>query len=79
MDYGGIGLSTKREFPHKAIITFDIDIRTLNVDGTLGHDSLSDERLLKYNIGKKAEIKISGVSEADCVQNVKRRLEKLNE
>jgi len=78
MDYGGIDLS-KREFPHRAVITFDIDIRALNPDGSLGFDRLSDERLFKYNIGNKAEIRISGVSEADCVQNIKKRLEKLNE
>ena len=70
---------SKREVPHKAIITFDIDIRALNPDGSLDTDSLSDERLSKYNIGRKAEISISGVSEADCIQNVKKRLEKLNE
>ena len=78
MDYGRIDL-LKREVPHKAIITFGIDIRALNPDGSLESDSLSDERLFKYNIGQKAEIIISGVSEADCVQNVKTRSEKLNE
>ena len=78
MDYGRIDL-LKREVPHKAIITFDIDIRALNPDGGLESTSLSDERLLKYKIGQRAELIISGVSEADCVQNVKTRLEKLNE
>ena len=70
---------SKREVPHRAVITFGIDIRALNADGSSDVNSLSDERLSKYNIGKKAEISISGVSEADCIQNVKKRLEKLNE
>ena len=78
MDYGGIDLS-KRNIPHQATITFAIDIRSLTPDGDLSADSLSDQRLSKYNIGRKAEISISGVSEADCIQNVKRKLEKLNE
>lgn len=69
----------KRETPHQAIITFDIDIRALNIDGDVDASRLSDERLSKYNIGRKAEISISGVSEADCIKNVKTRLEKLNE
>jgi len=35
--------------------------------------------LSKYHIGRKAEISISGASEADCIKNVKTKLEKLNE
>jgi len=69
----------KRETPHQAKITFNLDIRPLNTNGDLDTNSLSDKRLSKYHIGRKAEITISGVSEADCIKNVKRRLEKLNE
>mgnify|MGYP005997681955 CR=1 FL=1 len=70
---------SKRETPHQATITFNVDIRALNSDGDLDTNSLSDERLSKYNIGRKAEISISGVSEADCIENVKTKLERLNE
>ena len=70
---------SKREIPHRAVITFDIDIRALNLDGGLDTSCVSDERLSKYNIGRKANVVISGVSEADCIKNVKRRLEKINE
>ena len=70
---------SKREVPHRAIITFGIDIRALDADGSADANSLSDQRLSKYNIGRKAEISISGVSEADCIKNVKTKLEKLNE
>jgi hypothetical protein len=69
---------SKRELPHTSVITFDIDIRPINPDNSLG-ESLSDERLLRYNLGKKAQINILGVSEADCIQNIKNKLEKLNE
>lgn len=69
---------SKRELPHVSVITFDIDIRPINPENSLG-ESLSDERLLKYNLGKKAQINILGVSEADCIQNIKSKLEKLNE
>jgi hypothetical protein len=69
---------SKRELPHTSVITFDINIRPINPDNSLG-ESLSDERLLKYNLGKKAQINILGVSEADCIQNIKNKLEKLNE
>jgi hypothetical protein len=78
VDYGGLDLS-KREAPHRAVINFNIDIRALDDNGSPEAFNLSDERLSKYNIGKRAEIMISGISEADCIQNVKRRLEKLNE
>ena len=71
MDYGRLDFVKTR--------SFDIDIRSLNVDGSSDVNSLSDERLSKYNIGRKAEISISGVSEADCIKNVKTKLEKLNE
>ena len=70
---------SKREVPHKAVITFDIDIRAVNLDGSLDTSCVSSERLSKYNIGRKAKVVISGVSEADCMKNVKRRLEKINE
>ena len=66
---------SKRELPHTSVITFDIDIRPINPDNSLG-ESLSDERLLRYNLGKKAQINILGVSEADCIQNIKNKLEK---
>jgi len=78
VDYGGLDLS-KREFPHRAVVNFDIDIRAINLDGDVDVVSLSDERLSKYNIGKRAELVISGVSEADCIKNLKQKLERLNE
>ena len=70
---------SKRNFPHRAIVTFNIDIRAINLDGDVDIVGLSDERLSKYNIGKKAEFTVSGGSEADCIKNVKTKLEKLNE
>lgn len=69
---------SKRNLPHKAIITFDIDVRAINADTTIS-EPISDERLLRYNMTKKAQIAITGTSEADCMQNIKNKLEKLNE
>ena len=69
---------SNRHLPHKAVITFDIKIMPINLDETLGVP-ISDKRLMKYHMGSQAQIAVSGVSEADCVQNVKNKLEKLNE
>jgi hypothetical protein len=69
---------SKRNLPHTALVTFDIDVRTINVDETVS-EPISDERLLRYNMTKKAQIVITGTSEADCIQNIKNKLEKLNE
>ena len=40
---------SKRNLPHTALITFDIDVRTINVDETVS-EPISDERLLRYNM-----------------------------
>ena len=69
---------SKRELPHTSVITFEIDIRPINPDNSMGN-VLSDERLSRYDIGKRAQISITGVSEADCIQKIKTKLEKLNE
>ena len=69
---------SKRNLPHTALITFDIDVRTINLDETVS-EPISDERLLRYNMTKRAQIVITGTSEAGCMQNIKITLEKLNE
>ena len=69
---------SKRDLPHTSVITFEIEIRPINPNNSVG-DPLSDERLLKYNMGRRAQISITGVSEAECVQKIKNKLEKLNE
>ena len=78
MDYGGVGLE-KRDLPHRAIVSFDVDLRAINLDDTVDSFRVSDKRLSKYNIGQKAQFTVTGVSEADCVENLKKRLEKLYE
>ena len=69
---------SKRNFPHVAVINFDIDIRAIDLRGDPA-SAISDERLLRYNMTKRAQIVITGTSEADCMQNIKNKLEKLNE
>ena len=69
----------KRDLPHRAVVTFDVDLRAINLDDTIDGVRVSDKRLSKYNIGQKAQFTVTGVSEADCVENLKKKLEKLNE
>lgn len=78
MDYGGLSLE-KRDLPHRAIVSFDVDLRAINLDDTVDSFRVSDKRLSKYNIGQKAQFTVTGVSEADCVENLKKKLEKLYE
>ena len=69
----------KRDLPHRAIVSFDVDLRAINLDDTVDSFRVSDKRLSKYNIGQKAQFTVTGVSEADCVENLKKKLEKLYE
>jgi hypothetical protein len=77
LDSGEVGLS-RAECPHHATITMKIDIRKMNSDGSLDHSVLGNESLRKYNMTTKAQICISGATEADCINNLKKMLEKLN-
>ena len=55
-----------------------IDIRKMNSDGSLDHQVLGNESLRKYNMSNKAQVCISGANEAECINNLKKMLEKLN-
>ena len=68
----------RAEWPHHATITMKIDVRKINSDGSLDHSVLGNEILRKYNMTNKAQICISGATEADCIKNLKQMLEKLN-
>ena len=69
----------RRDYPHHATITFKIDVRRLNMDGTLDRWVMGRETLSKYNMSNKAQIVVTGVDEADCIKNIKAKLERLNE
>ena len=69
----------RRECPHHATITFKVDIRQINSDGTLDHEVLGNAILHKYNMSTKAQFAVVGNSEADCIRNLKSKLERLNE
>lgn len=69
----------RRECPHHAIITFKVDIRAINIDGTLDPKVMGNAILHKYGISTKAQLAIVGTSEADCIKNLKSKLERLNE
>ncbi len=64
--------------PHHATITFKIDVRKMNNDGSLDHKVLGNEILKKYGVSNKAQICISGPTEADCIKNLVEMLEKMN-
>ena len=66
------------EWHQQATITMKIDVRKMNSDGSLDHKVLGNEILKKYNMTTKAQICISGATEADCIKNLKDMLEKLN-
>tara|TARA_R110002020_G_scaffold370407_4_gene582064 strand:+ start:771 stop:1013 length:243 start_codon:yes stop_codon:yes gene_type:complete len=68
----------RRQSPHHATITIKIDIRTINPDGTLDPMVMGNHLLKKYGISNKAQWCISGPTEADCIKNLKEKLEKLN-
>tara|TARA_R110002051_G_scaffold33434_1_gene74959 strand:+ start:761 stop:991 length:231 start_codon:yes stop_codon:yes gene_type:complete len=68
----------RRSYPHHATITIKIDIRKMNEDGTLDTMVMGDSLLSKYGASTKAQICVSGPTEADCVKIVKEKLEKLN-
>ena len=69
----------RRECPHHAVITFKIDIRKINSDGTIDPQVLGNALLRKYGISTKAQLAVAGTSEADCINNLKSKLERLNE
>lgn len=68
----------RSEWPHHATITMKIDIRKMNGDGSLDHKILGNEILNKYNMTSKAQVCISGPTQAECIKNLKDMLEKLN-
>tara|TARA_R110002020_G_scaffold6467_2_gene27570 strand:- start:1647 stop:1898 length:252 start_codon:yes stop_codon:yes gene_type:complete len=68
----------RRDYPHHATITMKIDVRKLNSDGTLDAMVMGDGLLAKYGISTKAQLCLSGPTEAHCIKMVKERLEKLN-
>jgi hypothetical protein len=77
LDSGNTDLP-RSDWPHHATVTMKIDIRKMNSDGSLGHHIIGNEILKKYNMTNKAQVCISGATEAECIKNVKEMLEKLN-
>ena len=59
-------------------ITMKIDIRKMYDDGSLDNQVIGNRLLSRYGISNKAQICISGASEADCIRILKEKLEKLN-
>ncbi len=71
--------TNRRDNPHHATITFKIDIRKINNDGSLDHMPMGNKLLRKYGMSGKAQLLISGADEADCINKIKERLGRLND
>ena len=68
----------RKNCPHHATITMKIDIRKMYDDGSLDNQVIGNRLISKYGISNKAQICISGATEADCIRILKEKLEKLN-
>lgn len=68
----------RRLHPHHATITLKLDIRKIDKDGNLDAMVMGNSLLKKYGISTKAQICVTGPTEADCIRIVKEKLEKLN-
>lgn len=77
LDSGDTKVSRKNR-PHHATITIKIDIREILSDGSLDPVILDNFLLEQYGISTKAQLCISGPTEADCINNLIKLLERLN-
>ena len=68
----------RRMYPHHATVTLKIDIRKMNNDGTLEPIAMGNELLEQYGITRKAQLCLSGTTEAECIRHLKEKLEQLN-
>jgi hypothetical protein len=68
----------RREQPHHATITIKIDVRKINTNGTLDPFVMGNGPLEKYGMTRKAQLYLSGPTEAACIKILKERLERLN-
>jgi len=68
----------RKSCPHHATLTIKIDVRKMYDDGSLDNQVMGNRLLSKYGISNKAQICISGATEADCIRILKEKLEKLN-
>jgi len=71
-------LSERKSYPHIAVLTFKIDIRSLSNDNIMGESTLSKNELLRYGMSNKAQIFVKGATESECIRKVKNLLENLN-
>lgn len=70
--------SDRSQKPHFGLITMKIDVRGMRPDGTFDDEILGDKDLSKYGIYSKAQIAVSGYSEANCIEKIIKLLEKLD-
>ena len=63
----------RRLHPHHATITLKLDIRKIDKDGGLDTMVMGNSLLKKYGISTKAQICVTGSTEADCIRIVKEK------
>lgn len=66
------------QYPHTAVIKFQIKVHKNLQEGGLDPVPVSDGELRKYGIDKFAAISVSGFDKIDCIKKLKEKLEKLN-
>lgn len=66
------------QYPHTAVLKFQIKVHKVLREGGLDPVPVSDEELRKYGIDKFAVMSVSGFDKADCIKQVKQKLEALN-
>lgn len=70
---------SRREKAHVATLSFEIDVRPVNLDNSIDNSALNNKDFERYNMSNKARIIIKGSSEGDCIKKVKQALEKIND
>ena len=69
---------SRKEYPHVAVLTFRIEVRSLSRNNTMGESVLGNNELMKWGMSNKAKIHVKGATEAECIQKVKNMLENLD-
>ena len=82
MTFGQFGRTSslnRRSHPHMAVVDISIELRKIDPDGMIDYKIVSEKALRRYGVGPSTQLVFSAPSEAECIQTIKSKLEKLNE
>lgn len=65
--------------PHTAVVSFEIKIHEELPDKSLDPTIMTDAELEKFGLTKRAVFCVSGFNLKNCVENLKAKMEKLND